>query len=74
MTNELDVVRDEAGHVLEGPFKHLRVMERRKNFLLRRVNEAAKKGSDLTHDRHEAEALEWAINLVYQSGMLPERE
>lgn len=70
-----DAVRDESGHVLEGPYKHLRVMERRKDFLLRRVNQAAKdQGKNLTHDRHEAEALEWAINVIYQSGMLPERE
>lgn len=72
--NELDLVRDEAGHVLEGPFKHLRVMERRKNFLIKRVMEAAQRGIDLSHDRNEAEALEWAINVIYQSGMLPERE
>lgn len=69
-----DEVRDEAGHVLEGPFRHLRVLERRKDYLIKRVQRAAKDGVDLSHDRHEVEALEWAIDAVYQHVDLPERE
>lgn len=74
MTHELDVVRDESGHVLEGPYKHLRVMERRKDYLLKRIDEASKQGKNLTHDRHEAEALEWAIDTIYQWVTLPDAE
>lgn len=69
-----DEVRDEAGHVLEGPYKHLRVLERRKSYLLKRIDQAAREGKDLSHDRHEAEAIEWAINTIYEWVELPEDE
>ena len=72
--HELDAVRDESGHVLEGPYKHLRVLERRKAYLNKRIDEAARQGKNLTHDRHEAEALDWAIGTIYDWVSLPEKE
>lgn len=69
-----DEVRDEAGHVLQGPYKHLRVMERRKEYLRKRIDEAARAGKTLSHDQHEVDALEWAITTIYEWVDLPEVE
>lgn len=71
---DFDAVRDETGRALEGPFKHLRVMERRLQFLKRRIEAGTKQGKVLSHDRHEVEALEWAIDAIYRDVKLPEKE
>lgn len=70
----LDDVRDETGRVLDGPYKHIRVLERRMNFLHQRIERGKKDGKNLSHDEHEREALEWAINAVYTHVPLPEKE
>lgn len=62
--NELDVVRDETGRELEGSFKHIRVLERRKLFLGKRIQHGVREGREMTHDVHEFEALEWAIEQI----------
>lgn len=74
MMDELDAVRDETGRVLEGPYKHLHVLERRKGYLERRIEQGKREGKNLSHDQHEVDALDWAINVVYTSDVLPEKE
>ncbi len=69
-----DEVRDEAGHVLHGPFKHLRVLERRMRYLDQRIQRGIREGKNLTHDEHEKEALQWAIDMIFQWVDLPEQE
>lgn len=58
---DVDAVRDGTGRVLEGPHKHLRVLERRMSFLTKRIAKGAQEGKSLTHDEHERDALEWAV-------------
>lgn len=69
-----DAVRDETGRALEGPYKHLRVLERRASYLKRRIEQGRREGKNLSHDQHEVDALEWAINIVYTHDVLPEKE
>ncbi len=71
---DMDAVRDETGRVLEGPFKHLRVLERRCAFLKKRIKRADQEGRVLSHDQHEADALDWAIDVVYTHDVLPQEE
>lgn len=42
--------------------KHIAVLERRAAFLVKRTDEAARKGKTLTHDEDELAALNWAID------------
>lgn len=70
----LDVVRDETGRELEGPYKHLHVLERRLKFLQGRIERGKQDGRNLSHDEHEADALEWAVGAIYQHVPLPEKE
>ena len=70
-TNDPDTVRDESGHALEGPYKHLRVLERRMIYLNKRIDRARQEGKILTHDQHESDALKWAIDTIYQWVELP---
>lgn len=67
MRNEydLDAVRDATGRVLEGPEKHMQVLERRKHYLKRRIQRGEQEGKTLTYDVQEAEAIEWALDVLY---------
>lgn len=67
-------VRDETGRVLEGPYKHLRVLERRMHYLQKRIQRGIQEGKTLTYDEQEAEALEWALNTIYEWVELPKEE
>lgn len=69
-----DEVRDDAGFVLSGPFKHIRVLERRMRYLEQRIQRGIREGKNLTHDQHEVDAIKWAIDSIYQWVDLPERE
>lgn len=40
---------------------HLATLERRAEWLKKRLNEAAAQGRNLTHDQRELEALRWAL-------------
>lgn len=71
---DLDAVRDETGRVLQGPYKHLRVLERRMGYLQKRIQRGISEGKTLTHDAHEAEALEWALDTIYEWVELPKDE
>lgn len=66
MTHPLDEVRDETGRVLDGLDKHMQVLERRRLYLSRRVEEARRIGKNLSHDEHECDALEWALDQLYK--------
>lgn len=72
--HNIDAVRDESGRVLEGPYKHLRVLDRRMKYLQGRVEKGEREGKMLTHDRHEMEALQWAVDVIYRWVDLPEKE
>lgn len=78
MTDDFDItdsaVRDETGRALEGPYKHLRVLERRMGYLKKRIQRGIQEGRVLTHDQHEVDALEWAIDAIYEWVSLPEEE
>lgn len=71
---DFNAVRDETGRALEGPFKHLRVLERRMQYLGQRIDKGRREGKVLSHDQHEHEALEWAISAIYQWVDLPKEE
>lgn len=64
-------VRDHSGRVLEGPHKHMRILERRKVYLDGRVEKGRRDGKDLMYDEMERDALEWAIQAIYDWVELP---
>lgn len=69
---DMDAIRDETGRVLEGPYKHLRVLERRMIYLSKRIQRGIQEGKTLTHDQHEHDALVWAVDAIYEWVNLPE--
>lgn len=67
-----DAVRDATGRVLEGPNKHLQVLERRMHYLDKRIQRGIQEGKTLTYDVLEKDALEWALATIYERVDLPE--
>lgn len=61
-----DDVRDATGRPLDGPDKHMRILERRKKYLDRRIERAKDEGKELMYDAYERDALDWAIRELEQ--------
>lgn len=59
---DIDAPRGPDGSILEGPDKHLQVLERRGAFLLRRIKQGEVEGKTMAHDKHELEAVNWAVD------------
>lgn len=66
MAYDIDAVRDTTGRVLDGAEKHIAILERRVQFLVRRIKRVERDQHSALHDRQELEAINWALGELYE--------